>query len=391
MKILSIETSCDETALALIEANGDINSPDFSIIDTALISQIDIHKEYGGVFPALAKREHAKNLTPLLDNLINNFAEKERENKKEIDWQEIEVILEREPELFQSLKSLCEEKDFSNLNKEIDMIAVTSGPGLEPALWVGINFARAISKIFNIPLLPVNHMEGHIASVLLDKPKIEFPLLAILISGGHTELVLTKNWGDYEKIGQTLDDAIGEAYDKVARMLGLPYPGGPEISKLAEIAREENLESENIKLPRPMIGSGDLNFSLSGLKTAVLYKTEEIKKEFGEISEENKKIIAKEFEQAVVDVLIKKTKKAITDNFVETIIVGGGVIANQYIRDSLQKLADQESIPVFFPTKELSTDNAVMIGVAGYLKQFREEPKQEEDVDIVASGNLGLI
>ena len=164
---------------------------------------------------------------------------------------------------------------------EIDVITVTSGPGLEPALWVGINFARALSVLWNIPVLAVNHMEGHIASVLLESKVTNFPALGLLISGGHTELVLINNWGEYKRIGETQDDAIGEAYDKVARMLDLPYPGGPEISKLAKQAREENLSNESISFPRPMIGSGDLNFSLSGLKTAVLYKVQEL----GEVSE----------------------------------------------------------------------------------------------------------
>jgi N6-L-threonylcarbamoyladenine synthase len=437
MKILAIETSCDETALALLEAEGDLDSPSFSILSTALNSQIDIHKEYGGVFPALAKREHAKNLVPLLEQLFSNCHSEfisesqeipdqvrddnrvdeddngkgENDNRKgrdnSVNWNKVEKILERETELFEKLKDFAE----THAKPEINMIAVTSGPGLEPALWVGINFARALSLIWNIPIMEVNHMEGHIASVLLQQDfgnyktqisnnkinsnsknyklktknySVKFPALALLISGGHTEIVLVNNWGDYKKIGETKDDAVGEAYDKVARLLDLPYPGGPEISKLAKEAREKNLENNNIQFPRPMLNSKDLNFSLSGLKTAVLYKIKELKT----IDHKLKTVIAKEFEQAVLDVIIKKVGQAIKENTVNTLIVGGGVIANEYIRENLENLAKQENIEILLPKKEYSTDNAVMIGVVGYLKSFRE--KAEICPEIKAFGNLDL-
>src|SRR3989344_4278207 len=251
MKILGIETSCDETAISIIEAmpigrqtQGDINSLNFKLLGSAVNSQIEIHKEYGGVFPTLAKREHQKNLPIVLEEALNKAG-------------------------------------VGKDGKGIDMIAVTVGPGLEPALWVGIKFARKLGKKWGKEVMGVNHMEGHIASVLFSEveklgskkaqvKKVEFPALALLISGGHTELILMQDWYNKTKIGETVDDAVGEAFDKVARMLGLPYPGGPEISRLAERAREEGLQLDK-RLPRPMIHSKNYNFSFSGLKTSVLY------------------------------------------------------------------------------------------------------------------------
>lgn len=384
MKILGIETSCDETALCLLDAQGGLEAPKFDVLETALISQIDIHKEYGGVFPAVAKREHAKNLTPLFAKMFENKNLIEWQSP-EINWAEVEEILNREHELFENLKKFIEENFVSKkIKPDFEMIAVTSGPGLEPALWVGINFARAISEIFQIPAMPVNHMEGHIVSVLLEKDHPEFPTVALLISGGHTEIIEIDSWGQYKKIGETLDDAVGEAYDKVARMIGLEYPGGPQISRMAQIGRDQNLSDGKIIFPRPLLHSSDLNFSLSGLKTAVLYKI----KELGEISDLQKQIIAKEFEQAVVDVINMKVKKAIDQTGAQSLIVGGGVIANKYIRENLSKITEEKNIPVYFPTTELSTDNAVMISIAGYLKSFRQKP--EVCPDIKAVGNLIL-
>ena len=248
MKILAIETSCDETAIAIIEGTGDEKSTEFKVLGNALLSQVDIHKEYGGVFPALAKREHAKNLVPILESALEE-AQMLREDLQVIPDEarsNLSKILEREPGL---------EEQFFNFILEceppaIDAIAVTSGPGLEPALWVGINFARALSVVWHKPIVSVNHMEGHILSALssyqgeaLIIKGVAMPVLGLLISGGHTELVLMKEWLTYELLGQTRDDAVGEAFDKVARMLKLPYPGGPQISKLAEEARMGNEEN----------------------------------------------------------------------------------------------------------------------------------------------------
>lgn len=255
----------------------------------------------------------------------------------------------------------------------IERIAVTQGPGLEPALWTGILFARELSEKLNIPIIPVNHMEGHIFASLLTQSaphndfkelkRIEFPALAVLLSGGHTEIVSIEEMEKYKVLGSTVDDAIGEAFDKVARMLNLPYPGGPEISKLAEQARVENIKNE-IKLPRPMIHSKDLKFSFSGLKTAVLYTLKNI----GEPSIDQKKDTAREFEDAVTEVIISKTKSAIEDNEVRTLIVGGGVVANTHIRKSFENLTKEKNIPLLLPTVGLTGDNALMIALVGTQK-----------------------
>jgi N6-L-threonylcarbamoyladenine synthase len=404
MRILAIETSCDETALAIIDGTGDLTSPSFKVIGTALYSQIETHKQYGGVFPAVAKREHAKKLVPLLDSLFKKSPISFSENNKRLTDSEKEILknlLSREIELYETLINFIE----TSKKPDIDMIAVTMGPGLEPALWVGINFAKALSLIWNIPVMPTNHMEGHIVSVLkqvedLDKNKIDvlFPGIALLISGGHTEIVLIKNWGEYEILGATKDDAVGEAFDKTARLLGLPYPGGPEISKLADKIRQNiikptqknaaEIDAENIeiKLPRPMINSGDFNFSFSGLKTAVLYLIKKLESE-KKLTEEVKSRIAFEFENAAIEVLLSKTRKAIHDYGAKTLIIGGGVTANKYVRETFSKLANND-LNVFVPERELSTDNAVMIAIASFLKSFAVKP--EINPEIKASGNLKL-
>jgi N6-L-threonylcarbamoyladenine synthase len=380
MKILGIETSCDETALSLIDATGEATNPEFKVLETALFSQIELHKEFGGVYPSLAKREHAKNLIPLLEKLLENHTEKLAE-KSELSPEQIktlEEIFSREPELLELFL-----KYIPSIKKPtIDMIAVTYGPGLEPALWVGINFARALSYIWQIPVMPTNHMEGHIVSVLKDsQDPIEFPMISLLISGGHTELVLIKNWGEYQIIGQTLDDAVGEAFDKVARLMDLEYPGGPKVSKLAAQARTTELQEDEISLPRPMLNSGDYNFSFSGIKTAVLYLIQKLQKE-NRFDENMKKAVALDFENAVTEVLFKKTKQAVEEFAACRLIIGGGVIANQHIRDTFSKLNVEVSVPEF----ELATDNAVMIAMAGYIKSFRSDP--EIFPEIKAQGNL---
>ena len=264
MKILSIETSCDETAVALLEVTGALEQPEIKVLGNTLLSQVALHEQYGGVYPNLAKREHQKNLPPLLE---------------------------------ETLKQAGETLD----NPAIDCIAVTTGPGLEPALWVGITFAEELGKRWNKSVIPVNHMEGHVFSVLynLDKP-IQLPALALLVSGGHTELVHIKNFGNYEILGRTQDDAVGEAFDKVARMLGLSYPGGPKVSKLAAAAREKGVDP-GFKLPRPMLHSKDLNFSFSGLKTAVLYKLKTLEN----LDDDMREKMSLAFEDAVVEVATK--------------------------------------------------------------------------------------
>lgn len=367
MKILAIETSCDETAVSILEKK----DGSFKILSHIVNSQIDLHREYGGVFPTLAKREHGKNLVPALIEALEKALLLEKKEKTSIPA-EILSSLDRNPELQETFSQL------ENIEKpEIDYLAVTEGPGLEPALWSGISFAQALKDLWGIPLIPVNHMEGHLASVLLEKPDIEFPMLALLVSGGHTELVLAQKWGEYQILGRTLDDAVGEAFDKTARLLGLPYPGGPEISKLAQKHREKVPESNYFKLPRPMIGSGDLKFSFSGLKTAVRYALEK-----EEITPEIQEKMSREFEDCVTEVLISKTKQALRQYPAQTVILAGGVSANRYLRDELGKaLGDEEYI---VPEQSLSTDNATMIALAATL----HSDNQVESIS--AKGNLRI-
>jgi len=399
MIILGIETSCDETALSLIEATGDIAAPRFKILATVLHSQIELHKQYGGVFPMMAKREHAKNIIPLFDSLMQkNILEKVPNSIILSDSikEQIKTIFKKETDLAENFIEYIEKTP----QQKIDMIAVTSGPGLEPALWVGINFAKVLSLVWDIPLIPVNHMEGHILSVLSEADnnvseisKINFPAMALLISGGHTEIVLVKSFGDYQIIGQTRDDAVGEAFDKVARILDLPYPGGPEISKLANEAKElissETFSKENfpeIKLPRPMLNTPDYDFSFSGLKTAVLYLVKNLKEQ-NLYSDDIRKLIAKEFQDASIEVLSKKTNRAIAEYSAQSLIIGGGVIANTEIRQKFMKL-NNDFFKVFIPEMSLATDNAIMIAFAGYISQFKNTPAINPDIK--AEGNLRL-
>jgi N6-L-threonylcarbamoyladenine synthase len=384
--ILAIETSCDETAVAVLngirETTG--SAAHFEVMGNALLSQIDIHKEYGGVYPMVAKREHAKNLVPLLGQALQQ-AGMQRDNEQELSAElisDLGIVLEREPGLFDAFTAFLGQ----TAKPEIEAIAVTAGPGLEPALWVGVNFARALARAWDLPIVSVNHMEGHICAALthvegtyvqknsttaqeLSIPEVELPLLSLLISGGHTELVLSKEWGSYELMGATKDDAVGEAFDKVARMLGLPYPGGPEVSKLAELARELGL-SEETPLPRPMIHEQHCDFSFSGLKTSVLYRVKDL-----ELSDEKKQSVAREFEDAAADVLYAKTKRAIEESGAMTLALGGGVSANTHIkRVFAERLAkDFPDMTLAIPAPALTTDNAIMIGLAGFYHAERKD------------------
>lgn len=380
MRILSIETSCDETAIALVEVEISNSSIHTKTIQVELFSQIDIHKEFGGVFPIVAKREHAIHLPILLEKILENHSETldSHADDKQVLLSEIETILSRESDLFEKTKPLLEKYSIPH----IDMIAVTEGPGLEPALWVGISFAKALSLYWNIPLIGTNHMKGHIFSVLLNQTQIEFPSLALLISGGHTELVEMNSISEFTIIGRTKDDAVGESYDKVARMIGLEYPGGPKIAELAMQARHSGLGSGPITFPRPMLHSPDLDFSFSGLKTAVLYKT----REFESLNETIKLHIAHEFEQAVTDVILYKLKKALSQKNYKSLIISGGVIANSYLREQLETFAQNEHIPLLLPKMSDSTDNAQMIAVAGAIEAMRQNPLINKEVK--AQGNL---
>lgn len=386
MIILSIETSCDETAVSIVEATGDFPHAEYKILGNALFSQIDLHRQYGGVFPAMAKREHAKTLVPMLEQALKeaSLLSVHESSCTQETIETISEILVREEGLGDALITFLE----SHTLPHIDLIAVTNGPGLEPTLWVGISFAKALAYVTNTPLIPVNHMEGHIlASIFTETkiPDIAFPALALLISGGHTELVLMKEWGIYECIGETRDDAVGEAFDKVARMLGLPYPGGPEIGAHAKRAREENLP-EFIKLPRPMLDADNLDFSFSGLKTAVRYAIGKKKLTPNEIS-----ALARDFEDAVTEVLLKKSKRAIDTHNIQTLIIGGGVSANTYIRETFHNFFTKEypHLKVYFPPRNLSTDNSIMIALAGHA-HMKDAQSYEHMHDMKADGNLSL-
>lgn len=319
MKILAIETSCDETALALLNLDKEVE--DFQVLDHIVYSQINEHSQYGGVVPSLAARLHNKKLPVMLQEFINRNS------------------------------------------RDIDAIAVTVGPGLEPSLYVGVNLATLLAEALGVPLIPVNHMHGHMFSGLLDENLVgtvptEYPFIAYTISGGHTELVLVKAYNDYEIVGITQDDAAGEAFDKVAKMLNLPYPGGPKVSKLAEIG-----DSKYIQFPRPMLNSGDGKMSFSGLKTAVLYYIKDNPPQ----NEQDIANICASFEQAIIDVLVAKLNWAVNTYNIRQVVIGGGVTANLKLRQSFENYATQNGVNLIVPNKILSTDNAIMIGVVACL------------------------
>ncbi|MCX6739174.1 MAG: tRNA (adenosine(37)-N6)-threonylcarbamoyltransferase complex transferase subunit TsaD [Candidatus Parcubacteria bacterium] len=405
MNILAIETSCDETAISIIATEENSEKKSITILANVVISQIEIHKPYGGVFPALAKREHAKNLVPVLaqslekaDMLQTKTSEKISEEKQT----ELASLLEREPELLVALSEFIPTVQIP----KIDYIAFTQGPGLPPALWVGLNFARAIALLWDTPLIPVNHMEGHLFSSLVNgkenvpqeiqNPKL--PTLALLISGGHTEIVLMKDLFQYEVVGTTRDDAVGEAFDKAARILGLPYPGGPEISKRAKRFRErpsfaKATAGKQYKLPRPMLHSDDFDFSFSGIKTAVLYMVKKIE----EMTEDIREEICYEFEEAVAETLMSKTLRAAEKYNPKTILMGGGVSANSYLQEIFKKTFQQNfpDAEISIPEKDCSTDNALMIAIAGYLRALHDpksilSPDSEKIREMQADGNLAL-
>lgn len=344
MKILAIETSCDDTGVAILQTSA--NPPaggEFLVLANIVSSQIEVHRKYGGVYPFAAKREHQKNL-PI------------------------------------AYKKALKEAKISE--KEIDLIAVTIGPGLEPCLWVGVTFSQELAKKLDVPVVPANHIEGHILVNYLTNSKIDLPALALIVSGGHTQIILMKKIGDYKILGETRDDAAGECFDKAARILGLSYPGGPEIAKLAEKS-----EPGRIDLPRPMINTKDYDFSFSGLKTAILYHHQKQDKAI----QKDKKYISQmcaDIQQAIIDVLIKKTLKAAKDYKAKTIILGGGVSANHELKTQLVIKAHQDlpGIKIIFPQIDHSTDNGLMTAVTAFFHQ-----KETCDLqDLKADANLRI-
>ncbi|MEA2715169.1 MAG: tRNA N6-adenosine threonylcarbamoyltransferase [Candidatus Parcubacteria bacterium] len=395
MITLGIETSCDETALALLESRmgpkqrrAYVGDFECRIVNSLVHSQAALHSAYGGVFPTLAKREHGKNLVPLLNKLLSGSPVPYRATLEPRDIAATALALEDEiarqnPDLFETFIHA----EFLKQVPAIDRIAVTEGPGLEPTLWVGINFARLLGLLWHLPVVPVNHMEGHIVGSLLDPDAsfgswqrlqtLRLPAIALLISGGHTELVRIDGIGRYHIIGQTKDDAVGEAFDKVARLLGLPYPGGPHIARLSHEAAMEQISSE-VRLPRPMIKSSDLDFSFSGLKTAVLYAIRAHATPDGSLSETFKKGLAREFERAVADTLDSKLRAGIEKTRARTVIVGGGVSANETLRARFEKTAKEYRTHIYLPSRHISGDNALMIALVAALDASPIKPGGRE-------------
>ena len=313
MLILGVESSCDETGIALYDSEA-------GLLSHALHSQVAMHAEYGGVVPELASRDHIRRVVPLLREALARAG-----------------------------RSL----------EQVDAVAYTRGPGLAGALLVGCAFAEALALAIGKPTIPVHHLEGHLLSPLLSADPPSFPFVALLVSGGHTQLMRVTGVGAYELLGETLDDAAGEAFDKSAKLLGLPYPGGALLSKLAEQGTAGVYE-----LPRPMLHSGDLNFSFSGLKTAVLT----LVREQAEVSDTFKADAARAFQEAIVEVLVRKSLKAIKQTGLKQLVVAGGVGANKQLRARLDDEARRKRFRVYYPELEFCTDNGAMIALAGCLR-----------------------
>ncbi len=363
MKVLAIETSCDESGLALLDASGGVRAPRFRVGKSLVASQIKIHRPFGGVVPNLAKREHLKNLP----------------------------ILYRK--MFGAPGSAAE----ARLWRSIDLVTVTVGPGLEPALWTGIEFAKRLAAEHGKPLVGANHLEGHLYSFLLSGgAPVRFPAVALIVSGGHTILLEMASFTKWRRLGETRDDAAGEAFDKVARLLDLPYPGGPEIEKLA---REERLRRPahpdgTIAFPRPMLHDKSYDFSFSGLKTAVLYHVRAAEEGNGtagahgagtDVAHLNRRDIAASFQAATLDVLAAKTVRAVREYGARSVLLSGGVAANKALRARLRREARKIGSAFFVPSLRYNLDNAAMIGAAGYLAHLRKKRYKLEargDLDI---------
>lgn len=359
---LAIETSCDDTAVALMRATEEEDRlKRIEALSNVVSSQTELHAGYGGVYPFLAKREHQKNLPVVFEDAVKGF-------------------------------------DLSKLK----FIAVTQGPGLDPCLWTGINFAQDLAKKYNLPLVGANHLEAHFLANLLtlgigedEFAKNYLPAVCLVVSGGHTLLFLITGIGDYKLLGQTVDDAAGECFDKAARILGLGYPGGPEIAKLAQTYRGSTpvkltgVEPLTVKLPRPMMGQKNYNFSFSGLKTAILYfhqkQTEKTKK-----MPEYLQAMSYEIQQAIAEVLVFKTMRAAIEFDVRSIIIGGGVSANRALRSEFKKKIEESKKRFKFlaPAADLSVDNAAMAGAAGYFAFRRGETVSPDKLE--SQPNLGI-
>ncbi|TVP93473.1 MAG: tRNA (adenosine(37)-N6)-threonylcarbamoyltransferase complex transferase subunit TsaD [Thioalkalivibrio sp.] len=306
MRVLGIETSCDETGVAIVDAEA-------GLIAHRLHSQVDLHAVYGGVVPELASRDHVRRILPLLREVLD------------------EAGME---------------------GTELSAVAYTAGPGLLGALLTGASVARSLAYGWGIPALAVHHLEGHLLAPLLDDASLNFPFLVLLVSGGHTQLIHARGLGDYELLGESIDDAAGEAFDKTAKLLGLGYPGGPALSRLAETG-----DAGGLRLPRPMLDRPGLDMSFSGLKTAVLTAVQK--------GAHAPAAIARAFEEAVSDTLVEKTRRALEASDAPALVVAGGVAANRRLRASLNAMGAAQGVPVFFPRPAFCTDNGAMIALAG--------------------------
>ncbi|MCS6945392.1 MAG: tRNA (adenosine(37)-N6)-threonylcarbamoyltransferase complex transferase subunit TsaD [Sutterellaceae bacterium] len=327
MIVLGIETSCDETGIALLDEHA-------RVLAQALHSQVELHGAYGGVVPELAARDHIRRVLPLLEQCLQQAG--------------------------------CSRSD-------IEAIAVTVGPGLAGALLVGASIAYGLGYALSVPVIGVHHMEGHLLSPLLSEPAPRFPFVALLVSGGHTQLMQVERVGGYVLLGETLDDAAGEAFDKTAQLLGLGYPGGPAVSRLARQGVPGTYH-----FPRPLLTSGDLNFSFSGLKTAVLTAV----RQRDTLSEQAKADIARAFVDAVVDVLVAKSLAALRLTGLRRLVVAGGVGANLQLREQLAESARKHELELYFPPAGLCTDNGAMIALAGLMHLRAGQPPARWDFEV---------
>jgi N6-L-threonylcarbamoyladenine synthase len=343
MLVLGIESSCDETGVALVDASG-AGVP--ALLAHALHSQIDMHQAYGGVVPELASRDHIRRVLPLIDEVLGR-----------------------------ARRTLA----------DVDVIAYTRGPGLAGALLVGAGVACSLAAALGKPVLGVHHLEGHLLSPFLSADPPEFAFVALLVSGGHTQLMRVDRVGSYELLGETIDDAAGEAFDKSAKLLGLPYPGGPALARLATQG-----DAQAFKLPRPLLHSGDLDFSFSGLKTAVLTQA----KKLGEtLSGQARADLAASTQAAIVEVLVKKSLKALQQTGLRRLVVAGGVGANSLLREQLNAACGQRGIRVHYPELHLCTDNGAMIALAAgmRLQAGMDEANTAYHFDVRPRWPLGLL
>lgn len=325
MLVLAIETSCDDTGAAVV-LNGR------KILSNVVSSQVSIHQKYGGVVPELASRRHIESIVPIVTEALEMG----------------KVTL-----------------------RDIDGISVTQGPGLVGSLLVGLSFAKSLSFVTRLPFVGVNHIEAHISAIFLEEKPPKFPFIGLVVSGGHTSLFRVDGFGKYKRLGQTRDDAAGEAFDKVAKLLSLGYPGGPVID---ELSKSSNPKA--IRFPRPTLGKNSLDFSFSGLKTAVVNYVKSHPEPAGGYSEELIRDIVSSFQEAVVDVLVKKTLQAAQNQGLRRIVLSGGVAANRRLRERIKEEASQQKVKVYIPSPSFCTDNAAMVGVIGYeyLKRGIQSP-----------------